>query len=732
MKHFIKLMALSTLLLGGSLALNAQSVVRIIDNPVDMGIAHVQLTNANDYDVRTVADGKIYTPKRAQVPARAEGEITAKIHHEYDPQNFEVYSTQIRDFENGKVYWLYGNDSIITLPAGTYDVFTLYTQYNFTYEDGSVADLVYRFCVLEQVELNEGTVVVTNPEAAMNGPVIQAYNPEGELWRQPTIKVNDDYTEEVLEEGNMVDMFCMNTIIHKATGTPIGINGGNLSSIWVHSGRTRRADETVNRFNVSPLSNRFALITVRVYYTADGMFYYNYLQGEYEPNGVVTNNAEDYVLYEENFKQSPEGMETTSNVSYPFIAIGGRALNGEGMQGWEVDLNVPLVEGGTIKYYVNNVVDGEFQAVPMFNGGFVDGKTIDFIGWEVNHYVYGPNVMQESDGTLIHLNNGSNAFHRMLNDAGSLVWAPLYPGNPVLSYPADNKDYTLNECCPIMVTELIDYTPWYGAYYLYLNKLYGRAGEVNKFDNILGKVTLSVDGELVKEVEEKQYIDWAPTDYEGQQVECVYTIDNVEVDGLAGQNTTTVHFDLTQDADVTPPTVTMLDFVKVDGIMTDRFEYAEDATVRIYAGDFNLTVTELGEQYNECNDEIANIEVSCSPYQQNAWETIAVEEDPDLFYLPGLGQYFSGSLAGVENLGENGWCDLKIRLTDAAGNWQEQVISPAFCIMGMPSSITEVETAADATVIGYYDLQGRQLSAPVKGFNIVLKSDGTASKMIVK
>lgn len=43
-----------------------------------------------------------------------------------------------------------------------------------------------------------------------------------------------------------------------------------------------------------------------------------------------------------------------------------------------------------------------------------------------------------------------------------------------------------------------------------------------------------------------------------------------------------------------------------------------------------------------------------------------------------------------------------------------------------------VASPAEATVLGYYNLSGTCSTEPHKGFNIVLYSDGTTKKMIVR
>ena len=53
---------------------------------------------------------------------------------------------------------------------------------------------------------------------------------------------------------------------------------------------------------------------------------------------------------------------------------------------------------------------------------------------------------------------------------------------------------------------------------------------------------------------------------------------------------------------------------------------------------------------------------------------------------------------------------------------------------GIPAGIEEVETGddtdAEAVEVARYDINGRLLSAPTKGINIVKYSDGTVKKII--
>ena len=107
-----------------------------------------------------------------------------------------------------------------------------------------------------------------------------------------------------------------------------------------------------------------------------------------------------------------------------------------------------------------------------------------------------------------------------------------------------------------------------------------------------------------------------------------------------------------------------------------------------------------------------------------------MEEVPELFFLPGFGNFFRGSLAGVTGEALNGWFDLKIKLTDAVGNWQEQVISPAFRIDDLAYSNVATVGSDNAHEVARYSLDGKRVDMNHHGVTIVKMSDGTARKVI--
>ena len=211
------------------------------------------------------------------------------------------------------------------------------------------------------------------------------------------------------------------------------------------------------------------------------------------------------------------------------------------------------------------------------------------------------------------------------------------------------------------------------------------------------------------------------------EVDATIVTENVDVDGLAGSNKTQVHY--TADAeDETPPTMTMLHFKGNNGDVTDRFNNAEEGILEFTAGDFNIYITPMNVQYND-RQMPESVKVSYSPYGEDNWDELPVEEVPEN-YWPVMGWFYTGSLGGVTGEAYEGWFDLKIRLEDAAGNWQEQVISPAFRIDNLAYSGSATPRSDNVREVARYNLAGQRVDSNATGVVIVKMSDGTARKVL--
>lgn len=158
-----------------------------------------------------------------------------------------------------------------------------------------------------------------------------------------------------------------------------------------------------------------------------------------------------------------------------------------------------------------------------------------------------------------------------------------------------------------------------------------------------------------------------------------FTDSNVMIDDIVGKNVSKLEFDM-QREDWCPPTLQIVRFIDADGNFTDRYVEGKDGVVEFYGGDFTYNYSEesLSTWYTEV--PASEVKVEYAPYNTKDFLPIEVENIPEQDFMPGFGTYYRGSLASVGCPSENGWFDVRIKLTDASGNYQEQTLSPAFWI----------------------------------------------------
>lgn len=166
------------------------------------------------------------------------------------------------------------------------------------------------------------------------------------------------------------------------------------------------------------------------------------------------------------------------------------------------------------------------------------------------------------------------------------------------------------------------------------------------------------------------------------------TMDNVLINGgIAGSNKTVMHFDNT-DGQEFPPTVTALQFRDKDDKIADEFENT-DGTLEFFAADFTSQTHKSPNYAYATTSTIKSVEVSYSPSGKNEWMPMDVVEIPELYFMPGYGYCYRGNLSQVKAGSDNKWYDLKLRLADESGAYQEQILAPAFRIEKVDGSGVE-------------------------------------------
>ena len=260
----------------------------------------------------------------------------------------------------------------------------------------------------------------------------------------------------------------------------------------------------------------------------------------------------------------------------------------------------------------------------------------------------------------------------------------------------------------------------------------GRMGEIRETDNYSLDFSLLYNGEEVS-TDYQQWMNeglggWISWGHPDGAYDITIVNQNVMVDDMQGCNTTKVHYD-TGNEDFSPPTVMMLQFRNAeDNSVTDRFEKGENGVMYLAAKDYILY---LDDRWFMCMEtRPVDVTVSYCPNGKEEWTVLNIAEMPELFDEYTFGYIYTANLEQVKSASDNKWFDLKFRLVDAAGNWQEQVISPAFRIDDLAYTSVANIGSDIAHEMARYTLDGRRADANTKGVVIVKMSDGTAKKVL--
>ncbi len=599
-----------------------------------------------------------------------------------------------------------GGGGYLTLPKGVYDVAATY-----------IADATKQYFVVihEQVSINNDTTVSINPAEATVHIQFEPHLPNGEKCYPETRFLDDNGGTTLVSEGNVAAPFFSSKIIFKD-----GTFFTGLASLWAYT-LTGQKEWDYTHFqdiHINEVSNRFKFCCSMNF--ADYEYSNNFYTVDFEVSSckdtIVANQAEDYLLYEKLFKQTPYGIENRPGLNAgSLVRVYSEKTPGV-FGGTDVCYagNWTLAENEPVKYYICNSHEDTSPLTTFLFARVGDMPT----PWDPNtNFCTIDMPITLRDGQFFHANLGLFAFGE--DDLcpapdtrdGYSYYHPWTEWVAPFSYPIEKMKTVSGNSCPILVPAVssrldeernLANTIYCGGYSI------GRNGELRETDMIASHTSVKVDGAMFADVNGVFPYNWTKNEASQGIVDITVTDENVDVDGIPGRNITITHFDMAAD-DNTPPSLKMLDFRDAEDNVIDRFTTANEGTLQFYCGDFNAKLIEgVYLRYFDCNG-LASIEVSYSPYQAEEWTALDVSEITE-FYSDYMGFFYAGSLASVNQTSENGWFDLKFRLVDEAGNWQEQTLSPAFRIDALvQSAVTEVKTDHTATDTAIYNLAGQRM-----------------------
>lgn len=700
------------LVLFGFIAANSQT---LSDNNCRL----IEMPNPRSHTTQVIKTGTSPSKDTRATSKRAEDGAEYEVNFilDFDDQAYRVEQISlvsadrtISSFE--QLFDLVSGSNIMYIPSGTYDIIVDFVKYGLPPID--------MYVVREQVTIGQDISLSFAPTEAKNHIHFQTLTIDGEPVFTGKYAYDEDYNLVELEPGNVDEVYFEKRIACAGLGSIVNI-GGNFGVVieGESGGGEMMADVFIN-----DVSDRYSFYQYR---SVIGQNYDIYTSA-YEVNGAagnvtVTNDPSKFVLFEDPFiDQKRQGEELFHSFQEQAIHL----PTGIG-SGRLIVFSEPITEGQTYKYYLSaSVEDSQAGFMPIIEPG-VSVKTIEVMPWgdewetTVNAMVSMP--LTVSDGEAVFANNGVTthadvnypSFNCFYDEAAAgssdIKYYPQWPSHPVFTYSVDKKKDILGNNCPLLVSNPMQYSafssPFGGDPFIDKQFCYnyiGRYGETNLDDVSDTQVNIQLNGQDFYAGNGRVSAD---LDALNGIVDAIFVNESITVDGIEGLNKTNLHYN-TEGENSNPPTMTMLHFKNSNGDVTDRFASAEDGIIEFSAGDFNLVSTPKGYF---AFDRIApaSVEVSYSQYGENKWKELAVEEDSENYY-PAMGWFYAGSLAGVTGQSVIGWYDLKVRLTDSEGNWQEQVISPAFYVEDLiPTAITEVTPDNEKVDNTIYNMSGQRV-----------------------
>ncbi len=635
-----------TLILSGKTGLFAQQI--IIEK------SHVDLENTihyehhyNDDKYANVFDennGKMYVANQRN-PLNAEenvlNDVTVNVNVTADPSveyNFIVVAFIDEAGQVANYYiWEGTNPVVAQLQTGVYDIITFFME--------SQNHIVIK----ENTDIETDMTIDVDVAEASNYISFKTYDENGDILDPGVINP---------ETGAPSFVNFYSTLYLNPVNEPIVLFSFNYTENEPFGG------DPVWNFYINDVSSRYSALQMMI---GAGFSDNRYYALKYNPlNGIsesveIENEPGDWVYHKEKINF---GGNNPPEAVYPVFAFN------SGFDG--------VYAGNNLSIWTPNYFNPQEDHFNIYLNNPIDDNPLNLLvnpGIKINPYDSsnkGSFLVKEGNDVVYTSDSDLSLYFR--DDEGYL----LLPFHPKFKFSSlENLNIVQGENVPINVTAAVLLNEYNSVTFNY----FGRFGEARPADLSATSVEIMQNGSIIFSGSWDDYFNFElPT---SGQFEITFTNTYVEVEGLSGKNVTKLSYNADeQDA---PPTLQKLQFRDSSGKMTDRFISASQGAVRLAAGDFQFNGTNYFE-YNPGN----SVEFYYAPYNQEEWTELELIEYPEYFQSPGVGDYYEASLTSVMVPEDNSWFDVKIICTDAAGNRQEQIVSPAFKIEQATMGIEEI------------------------------------------
>lgn len=609
-----------------------------------------------------------------------------------------------------------------TSPSPTMNIKAYNGRWMFIAEMLDFADMKPYIIVRENVAIDGNTALELSDSEARNHISVNTILPNGE-----SLLLNSmDDDGKMLDDGNCRD--CSQKIVLFRKDTNL------VRAITVETRPSRYKSETdgdieINGdFYISDISENLALSVIRQCTTAD----YEVYSIAYEFGASINSDREltngDWFKLQSDYAELPDSKIKADGDYYQIASY--NLFDDRDMDG--------LGECTTYTYgkpysYIS-VPEPTMQGMDLHRHLIIHGKAVGTNGQNGptrEHYPFTAPPVTRINGKMTHLvypfeYMGDMPSWYNKTDPGFFLGCTFYY-HPRFSWAQEEDEKPVyGGNVPLTVLTMIwgdfDTNCWYFNYV-------GRFGEQRAADRYVAQVKVEQDGEVVTTGTPNEVAAWSyngcTRNPQAKDWKITSTNENVLVDGETASNVTVAEFNTGRE-DFIPPTLTMLNFRNTDDKITDRFEKTQDGTLEFSATDFTPHVS--AERNLWCDYyNVDAVKVEYSAQDAGSWRELTVAEVPDLFFSPGYGSFYRGSLKGIINNSSTNWYDLRVSITDKSGNSQTQTLSPAFriderlaldkltadrsiAISVEGKQLKVMGTTADANV-EIYDLAGRKVLA---------------------
>lgn len=592
--------------------------------------------------------------------------------------------------------------SVYEVPEGKYTVLALFQSSTF--------GAPIRAVVAENVNVESDCSVELNAAAATELVSFEPLLPDGTPVKSALLDGDGNVIEAGTIYGDDFYGYLSNTIVHRDFGAVYSFEGGREPRFMDGDNVVDIANGASILFNPG-VSDRFMVVHAEITASADakdGMVIVA------QSNGVgaqtVHNDVANYASTKVADLYDPSGLFIGSDIPDSTMWFGFQSL-WFGVPTWAVYGDGPLFSGLTnISCCLPEETADE---IPVYRANIIAAyvcygpeEVIEGTGWTVTP-TYNLDIplqtvrdgkMRSAVMPIVAGFYNCNLFYR----EDDLAYYLVLNGMPHFSYDNDMSRQPAGSSTPLIF--ICDNSMASGGkmtHFAFFWDNIGRAGEAMDFADI-HKETINAkygdkswNGPFDDDHVESWYAFWEDFNkglakFDGKLQLDITENGGVYVDNIPCETSTALEIDFSKDDKIAPVT-TMVQFRNTDGIVTDRFDNPTDGLLTFagsdlhsylrYLFDENGSMSDAWIWYNDEGKPAVSVEYA--PLHTGEWMPLEVEEVAENYYMPGYGNFWCGSLKDIDRMALNGWFDLRIKLTDNAGNSQTSTISPAFRIQSL-------------------------------------------------